>query len=598
MATTLIATIEIEAPLLTKSSAPGEAGLDAIMARNAKNEAVLHDRHIKGKLRDAWRELAADLKVPVDDWLGYAGANRQNSSGDFRPRTGLIQVKDFTGPVIGETDPRIRIQIDSERRAAQEHMLQMIESPFDSGDRLVFRGVIECEDGVDVQFAMRAITAGLYWAGTCGGMRTSGFGRIVSVNLKVDGKPRATVLTDSGTDRLWVWLTTSDSVCVTESRAMDNLYVSGQTLPGGVIKGALASTWLRALGKEGLVRADSDSTKPQLSAHFDKIRFSHGRVTRKDRTASLALVPPLSIGRTGTSYRDFALCSDIHADGTEAVTFEPDWKISDRLAMGRRFGSEHMPTELRVRTAIDPTKRRAADSQLFAWQVIVPKEEQGWTSCIDCGAVPEQDRATVRSQLLSLLSRPIRYVGKTKATLNVELLEYKPTQSIDRADVYVLTLQTPALLGNPDSLTEAHSGDVLLKAYAADFATMSNGALKLVRFFAKQYLQGGMYLYKHFLDGGDYPYQPYLLTQPGSVFVMEPAGDRKDKAVECIREWARFGLPAAPWSAERYRRGGLPGDHWSNHPYLRENGFGEIAVNLSCHWEEHLEIPEENGGAR
>ena len=95
MAKRLSATIAIEAPLLTKSSAPGEAGLDAVMAKNANNQAVLHDRHIKGRLREAWQELAPMLTIPLDDWLGTPGGNRKNPVGAFSSNTGLIQFKDF-----------------------------------------------------------------------------------------------------------------------------------------------------------------------------------------------------------------------------------------------------------------------------------------------------------------------------------------------------------------------------------------------------------------------------------------------------------------------------------------------------------------------
>ena len=593
MSKKLKTTIEIEAPLLTKASVPGLAGLDAVMARNSRNEAVLHDRHIKGRLREAWTELGPLLGIPVANWLGSAGGNRQNSNGSFVRGTGLVKFSDFIGPMIPEADPRVRVEIDQDRRAAKEHMLQMIESPFKSGGRLAFTGCIECEEGVDIVLAVRAIKAGLYWSGTCGGMRTAGFGRIVSVDVSVAEKAPTTTLVDTGQDQVMLWLTADKPVCATESRAMENLYVSGQTLPGGMIKGAVASTWLASLGKRGAIEPDVDPSRAELSAHFDKLRFAHARPSHKDRGRPRHIVPPLSIGRTGSTYRDYALSDVVRTESAEAVAFQPDWKDSDYECINQRFGTERIRAELRVSTAVDSTKRRAEDAKLYALQVLVPEEGQGWITSIDFGLVPEGARAAVRSQLFSLVAAGIGYLGKTKATLNVELINDEPESHVStasRENVYILTLQTAALLGNPDVVTENHASEGLHHAYAADFDGMSRGALKLVRFFARQFLQGGLYLHKRFLEGGTHTYQPYLLTAPGSAFVLQAGPRRESEAADCIREWARYGLPPAPWSLKRFARSGLPGDHWTNHPYLRENGFGEVAVNLSCHFEPQLEI--------
>jgi hypothetical protein len=568
------------------------------MAKNANNQAVLHDRHIKGRLREAWQELAPMLSIPLNDWLGTPGGNRKNPVGAFSSNTGLIQFKDFVGPEVPEDAPRIRVQIDPERRAASEHMLQMIESPFASGERLTFRGGIECEDNVDIVLAKRAIKAGLYWSSTFGGMRTSGFGRVLSVEIEDADAQHAAVIPTVADGRFWVWLTTADPLCVTESRAMENLFVSGRVLPGSVVKGAVASTWLKGLGRTNIAYTGCDPSRPELSKYFDSIRFSHARLANAENRTVRQVIPPLSIGNTGDGFRDFATAERVECN---SVAFQPDWKDADFAPINRRFGGENATGELRVRTAIDSQLRRAAESQLFAWQVVVPKPSQGWMLCIDCGAVPQPDMSRVQSQLASVISSGIRYVGKTKATMSVEFIATEPkanVQSQVRDDMYILTLQTPALLGNPDVVTESHSRDDLFRAYANDFSDISNRRLTLVRLFAKQHLEGGTYLYKRFMEGGPLPYQPYFVTCAGSVFVLTVSpGENPQVAADYIREWTRYGLPPPPWCVDRYRRGGLAasglgGDHWSNHPYLPQNGFGEVAVNLECHWEDPVIIPQ------
>jgi hypothetical protein len=607
MAKRLSATIEIEAPLLTKSSSPGEAGLDAVMAKNANNQAVLHDSHIKGRLLDAWRDLRPMLNIPLDDWLGTSGGKRSDLAGACSTNTGLIQFKDFVGPEIPELDgqpeagerkgPRIRVQIDPERRAASEHMLQMIESPFPSGEHLTFHGGIECEDTVDIDLAKRAIKAGLYWASTFGGMRTSGFGRVLAVEIEETAAQQAALIPAVTNDQFWVWLTTTDSVCVTESRAMENLFVSGQVLPGSVIKGAVAATWLRSHGLGSVAGPGCDSTRPELSKYFDVIRFSHARIASVEGRLVRQVIAPLTIGKTGDCFRDFATADKVECDD---VAFQPDWKDADFTEIARRFGGQNVATELRVRTAIESEKRRAKEAQLFARQLVVPKPDQGWMVCIDWSEVPPEARNLVKEQLASVISNGIRYVGKTKATMSVEFTATGPVakvHSLDRSDLYVITLQTPVLLGNPEILTETHSKDDLFTAYATDFSKISDESLTLVRFFAKQRLEGGTYLYKRFMEGGPFPYQPYFVTCPGSVFVLKTTpGKDAEMAAAHIRDWSRRGLPPAPWCVNRYRRLGLDGndlggDHWSNNPYLRESGFAEIAVNLASHWEDPITIP-------
>ncbi|MFQ5741493.1 MAG: hypothetical protein ACE5JX_21050, partial [Acidobacteriota bacterium] len=70
------------------------------------------------------------------------------------------------------------------------------------------------------------------------------------------------------------------------------------------------------------------------------------------------------------------------------------------------------------------------------------------------------------------------------------------------------------------------------------------------------------------------PYAPYLLTTSGSVFVLR---ETKEVVRSELEKWLRGGLPLPGWAVKRY------GDSWRTCPFVRENGFGEIALNLPCH---------------
>ena len=96
-----------------------------------------------------------------------------------------------------------------------------------------------------------------------------------------------------------------------------------------------------------------------------------------------------------------------------------------------------------------------------------------------------------------------------------------------------------------------------------------------MRFFASQSLAGG---YQVLRFQANKPYNPFLLTDPGSVFVLRASGDIAS-AQASIAQWLHAGLSLPGWAQARY------GNHWRTCPFLPEDGFGEVAVNLPCHVE-------------
>ena len=51
------------------------------------------------------------------------------------------------------------------------------------------------------------------------------------------------------------------------------------------------------------------------------------------------------------------------------------------------------------------------------------------------------------------------------------------------------------------------------------------------------------------------------------------------KADVKVDNWLKHGLPLPDWAENLY------GNNWQTCPFLPENGFGEIAVNLDVHWD-------------
>jgi hypothetical protein len=80
-------------------------------------------------------------------------------------------------------------------------------------------------------------------------------------------------------------LTTDQPLCITETRGAENLFESGVEIPGGVLKGAVASQWVHP----------GHPLPCDLATHFDRIRVTHARPIRKGN-AHLPVTAPLSLG--------------------------------------------------------------------------------------------------------------------------------------------------------------------------------------------------------------------------------------------------------------------------------------------------------------
>jgi len=587
--------LKLKGPILTKSSAPGAYGLDALCARNSDDDFIIPWTLIKGRIRDAWRELHELAPNMVPDPVtvlgpeAAAGGNRGNELGSFERHNPRLFGSDFvlleaSAVWAKKSVNRTRIAQDKDRHAAQEDMLQVMESPFIAGEEYVFTGRIEfvAADQTDADNIKRYIVKSLRWAGAFGSQTGVGFGQIGSNpdwNRQVEVAPP---LTDPNpaAQSLWIRFTATQPLCITGDRVAENLFVSSETIPGGVIKGVVAAQLMRDKGKPtSLVNGDTPGAS-EFAKAFDQIRFSHARPHAAGAKVRPSVIP-LSLARSGDSTIDMAGKDELPPG---ALAFQPDWKSPDWDDMRAEFGwLGDLKTELRVRTAIAPEARRAKKGNLFAYETIQPNGLE-W----DCEIVfPQLEHAAVasaRTELLKLLADGLRGVGKTKATLNAKVLN-QPLPAARTSDpseangTYRVTLQTPALLAGPTAL-KSRDPRALFAAYQAVFSALSEETLELTDFFAQQSLQGGLYLYKRFQDPG--LYQPYALTNAGSVFCLK--AQDADAAKIKIESWMRNGLPLPGWVKTAFARGVRDGAHWSNNPFVPENGYGEIAVNLNTNF--------------
>jgi len=671
--------LTLEGPILTKSSMPGRYGIDASMAENHEGKYSIPGTLVKGRLRQSWKELkemASYISDPeINDLLGLKSGNSEDTDNTIpvTPSRAILKFSDFICKEKKETRDLHRIKMDEEKGTVKKGALLIMETPFAPGEKADFYGTISfiAKDEEKANEIKGYIDKGLRWITSLGSDRTVGFGKFINVEfIKVDIKdisPKEEVQINASQaedGKLCLIITPKTPFCIAKRKIHSNLFESEIFIPGGVIKGTIASVWGQLLEEKGefVIDENSDKDRKNLCKHFNNIRFYHTFPAENSKLCR-PVTPPLSLVKVDDkSYYDVVLYKEpilinglLLSVGPElqddldnnivsdtlirkfvekeitlskdavvlvedagnrwkindgqkvyiirkeraseevdklniyickAPAFSIDWKDSSDVKKCFGWADLSNSKELRVRTAIDKTKRKAEEDKLFAYEMIIPTGFH-WLSWIDMGLVPKCEREAVERQLNELLSYGLNGLGKTKVSASVTLKEPSFIQPVKESKLesldgqYIVTLQTPAILCNPNELSETSNKDNLSKAYDDVWKQISDCSLSLVRYFASQTLAGGDYLHKRFLYKKDKPYKPFLLTEAGSVFVLSI--NNEEKAKEKIEEWFKYGLPLPEWAKKEYKRNCKAGDHWSNCPYIRENGYGEIAVNLDIH---------------
>jgi hypothetical protein len=578
--------LTLQGPILTGATNPGDLGIDSPFARTRANQLYLPGTLIKGKLRQAWeglQGLAPDLPDEdlVGDWLGEGAGNTKDIEASFDPKRGRVHFSDFVDRESPAKAPvRTRIKMDEDRGSADDGMLQMLESPYASGERAAFAGTLhffECEAGEGRRF-LKAVQLGLSAVPSFGAERGIGFGRLCKVEVTAGAAP-TTVASQPVPQvgaALGLILSGDELLCFARRQPAENLFESAEVIPGAAIKGALAQM-MKRLGEA--------QSFPALWSNLSRIRIRHARPAEKGALAKLASAIPLSIVFAGGDWSDVALCKSPRLIRDSTPAFQTDWKGEWGIA-GSYFGHCKVGRELRVRTQIDAEKRRALDENLFAYESLDPTDLE-WRTVLDLVHVPAERRKAVREELSALLAHGIFGMGKTKARMGASVREEIPphfASSIAPCDPLVVQVQTPVLLGLPAEWEAARSAAQVHAIYSRAWSELSSGALKLSHYFATQEMAGGLYLHKRFRPTAD-EYQPWLLTGAGSVFVFEAAAP---PATALLDLWLQTGLPIAPSLREHYGLEGDQFDHWERCPFVPENGFGEIAVNLHLNWPKRL----------
>lgn len=592
-------TLMVRSPFLFRGLAGRLLGVDAPALRDpVTGLPVIPADQIRGVIREAIGDLAA-AKVTiagrqvadgvVDDLFGRKSAQEDEEGSANAPDRGRLLFGDLVAELPAET-PRAagfdgevtRVAINDDTGAAAEGLLQIIELPVPFGTAIPFRGAVTiyAQDEDEAQHLAALIGKALGLIGAIGAAKSAGFGEVVESGTGV-GEP-ATVrlglpnLAPPATDRRSYDVTFDRPYLVDSELVADNVVAGSTTIPGAVFKGALARM---------LELAGEATGSGALAAALEQIIVTTAFPLSEDGAPIGRPLPySLAAQKVETTLR-FADMLDLDPSrdallGGRAALFPGDWKpgwYGEANELLGRSTDDGPASDARTHTKIKGDTGVAEEGQLFTTISRLHQRPRGaaWTFrlSVDLGRIADAATKVIAQRLLAALEEQgLDGIGKTAAHATFAPLSASPLPAPcpvhGTRNRYAVTVETEALMVDALAMIDAagrwRNGGSSRTAYETYWAHVLPGCTLHSHFAAEAY-RGG-HIARRRRTFGAHSYHPLLLTQPGSVFLIET--DTPDVLARLMR----FGLPATA------QTGAAPLT-WRNCRYLPENGFGQIAVD-------------------
>lgn len=573
--------VTLASPFILPGLGAAALGIDVAALRDEQKRPVLPGDQVKGLLRAAMvsmKEAVAATQQDIIDLFGQPSSEGTGTGEGNVPERGSLITGDLvaTGAnlAIKQENTLTRIAIDQKTGTVQRGALQVIELVAPLGEHVEFLGtaILYASPGAAQRWVSLLEKA---WAlvPAIGSAKSAGFGRVAAQSLRA-GPPTLILPPLEKTaypPTVWLDVTFDRRLLVDAQRLSDNVWRGSTIIPGTVIKGALARM-LKLAGEE--------PTTGPLGDALQTIRVSHAfPLDCEGRELDLPI--PLSAVKLDgqCSVRDVLLVRHgavpFGANG-ELPAYQGDWKGRDTTD-GLPHQSQ-MSFSPRLHTRIGENYT-AADGDLYGDIGLSPwlKPDEGikrcWRLRIDRH---DADQDWYARFLDLLLKRGLDGIGKTGASAQFIRTEREHFIRTERehwplvqpvapgTPLWAVTLITPTMMLPQTELPD--DAEALEKAYAAYWSQALGQGCRLRRFFAAHRLAGGYIGIRRRHFGND-QYHPFVLTEPGSVFLLQ--GDLKDGLQRLMGQ----GLPA---------HGKKPHD-WRTCPFLPENGFGDFRLNLIDH---------------
>jgi len=617
-------TLTVKAPLISSGGGDVTRGINRIFYRNANDQITLQGSHIKGKLLEAMNELASVNALPDMDLTSLFGAGSEEHdepdelrAEHFIPKRAALHFSDFLlseGEKPLEDARLTRVSIDKKTGTSKESFLQTLEKLFKPGALVHWEGFITffAGDRNKADTIADHLALGLKWITGLGGSKGTGYGRLSKVETTLEEwkQPEKSDVSPKAGTEFTLDFQFIDDLLIGGTTKKTNYIESEQVIPGATIKGSFARFLNRLCGVTPDTSAINKENKgvyaqfPALAEHFSNLHFSHAfpvAASRQERPVTL----PFSMVQTSTAegtekYFDVALLEKPELDKKgKAPLFKIDWKDTDN-SVGEiisKFGWTSCEIINKTRTAIDPKTRRARDEMLYTFQYLTPyvsgysgkngsvkKEHQvRWFANIRFPEIGSDLQKQMVSQFFEAVQQGWHTLGKRDSRFNLMLKTGRAKDRVARAtedylkdDLAIVTLQTDALMFDGQPLADKPDNLDLFSVYQHYWNAATGGACELTRFFARQKLAGG-YLAKRYPIYNNY--YPFVLTEAGSVFVLKAKDNAGAK--EALKRLSEQGLPLPPDILARLPQGKEP---WESCPFVPENGYGEIKINLEWHW--------------
>lgn len=598
-------------PFLTSGDAGPAFGLDMILPRApGSGRVIVPGTLLRGSVRDALLSLcsrgggkvpgAPDLTIErIEQFFGRESGKRrgEGESGAISgpdselPERGCLAFSDFEAETPEIKDGSLtRIHVDEALGTVKEGHLQVIEMPWPIGARVTFTGTVVVTPEADPALVEKALKHALAVIPALGSAKSAGFGALASsvVGLRPVTPRIATPVASSPDGRYRATLEFEGPFLVTADRVAPNVFSGSVTIPGGVIKGAVAR-----------ISNVTDSATP-LGRFLARTVF--GEAWPETPGMVRPVTPPfsLSVHRIGHAGQlNDALFEDMPAPqttgGAQNVVgvFGVDWKDADADAVDRSFPAlsakptvrsvaRSLARAVRTRTKIDYAKGTADQGEeidggggLFVYDMVAPYREGRKVSWqFDIVLEDDTDFASLTELVgLEILIGKLPTVARITAIEPINEAASQYSKFAGRVHglkgaityAYALHLVTPALLTPLEALRSAH-GDVA-EVYRESFRSIFETDVELIRFYARQRLIGGWQALRYPSTKGHY--DPWILTEAGSVFLLVPPREDQEKFRRVLERVLTTGLPEQ----------GVPvGESWRTCPFPRINGFGEVAL--------------------
>jgi len=608
----LILKLSIKGPFITSSGADAARGLNLIFSRDIHGRLVINGSHVKGKFREAIRDLKQlKLLSNVDD-IENVYLGKVNADGVYLPERGKLHFHDFfldEACLSDQKNKLTRVKIETKTGTAKENSLLNIEDWFKTGSISKWTGKITffANNEKEAEAIRQDIIMGFKWITNFGAIKGNGYGRLEKVTAKLNPlKLRKSVQSKTvRNEELALRFEFKNDLFIGGIARGTTFKESQKVIPGAVIKGSLARFLNELCGAEKLtdhINPENEKVHkkfPMLTRYFSQIQFSHAFPSHGKAKERPVVIPFSTVKDTDGKPWDIALTENaILAPNGKALEFQIDWKDFSKL--NKLFGWAECQTINKTRTAIEKHTRTAHEEMLYTFQYISPYQMPSssknskrsdriqkirWLAKMRLPDINKigKEFDHLCDELYTAFNSGWRYLGKRDARFNLDVYPGEVENQMPKHtkgnlvdNLAIIALQTDAFLFDGYRLAPENNID-LHEVYKRYWDGVTENSCEMIKYFARQKMSGG-YLIKRF---NPYPsYYPYILTEAGSVFILRA---KIDKAQNVLQSLEMKGLPLPKDITSDKNK-----EPWQVCPFVPENGFGEICINLAWHWNKKL----------